>query len=78
VEAITFENLDEFEAAGHAAEGHHAVGGVFGVVLVAVGVDLGAIAAVEGGEPGLEGLPSWRGGNGSLRKCGLWGWGLWE
>ena len=67
VEAFTFENLDEFEAASHAVERHHALGGVFRVVLVDVGVHLSAIAAVEGGEPCLEGLAGWSGGDGSLR-----------
>src|SRR5258707_558880 len=70
VEAFAFENLDEFEAAGHAVERHHALGGVFRVVLVDVGVHLSAIAAVEGGEPGLEGLACWSGGDRRLGKCG--------
>src|SRR5207302_594884 len=70
VEAFTFENLDEFEAASHAVEGHHALGGVFRVVLVDVSVHLSAIAAVEGGEPGLQGLAGWRGRDWRLRKCG--------
>jgi len=70
VEPFTFENLDEFEAAGHAVERHHALGGIFRVVLVDVGVHLSAIAAVEGGEPCLQGLAGRGGGDWRLGKCG--------
>ena len=56
VAGLAFDNLKKFEAAGLVVERHHVVGGLIGFVFFAVGVHLGAVAAVEGVEPGFEDL----------------------
>ncbi len=77
---FALDDLEEIEAAGHAAELHLVVERLGGVVLMEVSVELGAVTAVKGFEPGFEGAAcrSFRNcrlgpclwlGNGLRRQC---------
>jgi hypothetical protein len=57
---IALENLREDEAAGHAAEAHFIVERALGIVGFEVLLFRGAVAAVEGIEPGFERMPGGR------------------
>src|SRR5207302_9770991 len=72
-EGLALEDLKQVEAAGHAAEVHLLVHGLAGIVLMAVSVELGAVAKNEGFQPGFEGAARRSIGNGGRRLCGsLW------